>query len=134
MVKNVMNKIKTNQQKQTKNPPNLILSILDIKPTWGPFLLFNDGIFRIFSDIPNGDIFALATHKGFIDDIMDYSTLYEGFDVIAPSNSLRLSKPEDAYVAIGKKGMHCLLRNVSTRYLFIVQILQLSKHNTILLQ
>lgn len=81
-----------------------------------------------FSDIPNGDIFALATHKGFIDDIMDYSSLYEGFDVIAPSNSLRLSKPEDAYVAIGKKGMHCLLINASTCYLFIVQILQLLKH------
>lgn len=92
---------------------------MDIKPTWGSFLLFNDGIFRIFSDIPNGDIFALATHKGFIDDIMDYSTLYAGFDVIAPSNSLRLSKPEDAYVAIGKKGIDCLLRNASTRYLYL---------------
>lgn len=61
-------------------------------------------LMAFLNNIPNGDIFALATHKGFIDDIMDYSTLYEGFDVVAPSNSLRLSKPEDAYVAIGKKG------------------------------
>lgn len=92
------------------------------------FFFIDGGIIHKFSDIPNGDIFALATHKGFIDDIMDYSSLYEGFDVIAPSNSLRLSKPEDAYVAIGKKGMHCLLINASTCYLFIVQILQLLKH------
>lgn len=92
------------------------------------FFFIDGGIFHKFLDIPNGDIFALATHKGFIDDIMDYSSLYEGFDVIAPSNSLRLSKPEDAYVAIGKKGTHCLLINASTCYLFIVQILQLLKH------
>lgn len=101
-----------------------LISSLDMKPTWDSFSF----LLIFISDIPNGDIFALATHKGFIDDIMDYSSLYEGFDVIAPSNSLRLSKPEDAYVAIGKKGMHCLLINASTCYLFIVQILQLLKH------
>lgn len=88
---------------------NFLISSLDIKPTSDFFFFIDGGIIHKFSDIPNGDIFALATHKGFIDDIMDYSSLYEGFDVIAPSNSLRLSKPEDAYVAIGKKGMHCLL-------------------------
>lgn len=113
---------------------NFLISSLDIKPTSDFFFFIDGSIIHKFSDIPNGDIFALATHKGFIDDIMDYSSLYEGFDVIAPSNSLRLSKPEDAYVAIGKKGMHCLLINASTCYLFIVQILQLLKHITIALQ
>ena len=63
-------------------------------------------ILLYFTDIPNGEIFAIATQRDYKREDRDYSTLYDAFDLIAPSNSLRSTTPNDAYVAFGKKGMY----------------------------
>lgn len=57
-----------------------------------------------FSDIPVGDIFVLATQRDYKREDKDYTTLFDALDLVAPVNSLRNVQPDDAYVALGKKG------------------------------
>ncbi|XP_022330330.2 cell surface hyaluronidase CEMIP2-like [Crassostrea virginica] len=61
-------------------------------------------IIDFINNIPNGEIFAIATQRDYKREDRDYRTLYDAFDLIAPSNSLRSTTPNDAYVAVGKKG------------------------------
>lgn len=99
---------------------NFLILFLDIKLILDFFFFIDGSIIYKFLDILNGDIFVFVIYKGFIDDIMDYLFLYEGFDVIVFFNFLRLFKFEDVYVVIGKKGMYCFFINVLICYLFIV--------------
>uniref|UniRef100_K1PJF5 Transmembrane protein 2 n=1 Tax=Magallana gigas TaxID=29159 RepID=K1PJF5_MAGGI len=56
------------------------------------------------NNIPVGDIFVLATQRDYKREDKDYTTLFDALDLVAPVNSLRNVQPDDAYVALGKKG------------------------------
>lgn len=98
---------------------NFLILFLDIKLILDFFFFIDGGIIYKFLDILNGDIFVFVIYKGFIDDVMDYFFLYEGFDVIVFFNFLRLFKFEDVYVVIGKKGMYCFFIYKCINMLFV---------------
>ncbi|XP_062576125.1 protein DDB_G0287365-like [Saccostrea cucullata] len=58
---------------------------------------------NFINNIPDGDIYALATQRHFLRDFKDYTMLYDAIDGLG-TNSLRTVEADDAYVAVGKKG------------------------------
>lgn len=52
--------------------------------------------------IPDGDIFAIATQKNFL-NTGDVSALYTAIDALG-ATSFKTTTADDAYVAIGLKG------------------------------
>lgn len=66
---------------------------------------------HMFKGIPNGDIFAIATQKNFLR--RDLTALYTAIDALNNTNSFRTVQKDDAYVAVGKKGMRSLILKIS---------------------